>query len=147
MGGTGVCVAAGREALSDGLVDLIVHSFKDLPTPPASGLRLGAVPLRENPSDALCSRGAALAELPMSATVGTGSPRRAGQLLRLRPDLQVVPVRGNVETRLGRVEDDLDAVVLATAGLPRPPPPPATPPPPPAPRLLPPPPPAAPPPT
>lgn len=120
IGGTGVFVAAVREALSAGRVDLVVHSFKDLPTADSPGLRLGAVPQRANTSDALCSRGIALDQLPGGARVGTGSPRRAGQLLRLRPDLQVVAIRGNVDTRLGRVTaDDLDAVVLATAGLQR----------------------------
>lgn len=118
IGGTGVFVAAVRDALVADRVDLVVHSFKDLPTHPAPGLRLGAVPQRENTSDALCSHGIELDRLRPGARVGTGSPRRAGQLLRLRPDVQVVPIRGNVDTRLARVAlDDLDAVLLATAGL------------------------------
>ncbi|MEJ7647877.1 MAG: hydroxymethylbilane synthase [Nakamurella sp.] len=118
IGGTGVFVAAVRDALSAGKVDLVVHSFKDLPTQSAPGLRLGAVPARENTSDALCSHGIELDRLRPGARVGTGSPRRAGQLLRLRPDICVVPIRGNVDTRLARVApDDLDAVLLATAGL------------------------------
>ena len=119
IGGTGVFVTAVREALLDGRVDVVVHSYKDLPTAPAGGISLTAVPARENPFDALCARNRlTLGELPAGSTVGTGSPRRTAQLLTRRPDLQVVPIRGNVDTRLRRVTDgDLDAVVLAAAGL------------------------------
>ena len=121
IGGTGIFVTAVRTALADGRVDVIVHSFKDLPTAPAPGLTLAAVPTRENPFDALCARdGLTLDTLPVGARVGTGSPRRVAQLLRRRPDLRVEPVRGNVDTRLRFVSDgDLDAVVLAVAGLTR----------------------------
>jgi hydroxymethylbilane synthase len=121
IGGTGVFVTAVRAALLDGRVDVIVHSYKDLPTAPADGISLTAVPLRENPFDALCARNRlTLAELPVGSTVGTGSPRRAAQLLTHRPDLQVVPIRGNVDTRLRTVTGgELDAVVLAAAGLSR----------------------------
>jgi len=121
IGGTGIFVTAVRAALSDHRVDLIVHSLKDLPTAPAPGLTLAAVPAREDPSDALCARdGLTLATLPPGARVGTGSPRRRAQLLLHRPDLEVVPVRGNVDTRLRMVaEGALDAVVLAVAGLAR----------------------------
>ena len=121
IGGTGIFVTAIRAALSDHRVDLIVQSFKDLPTTPAPGLTLAAVPAREDPSDALCARdGLTLATLPPGARVGTGSPRRTAQLLLHRPDLEVVPVRGNVDTRLRMVtEGALDAVVLAVAGLAR----------------------------
>lgn len=130
LGGTGVFVTALREALLAGDCDLAVHSMKDLPTAPPDGLRLVAVPERADPRDALCARdGLTLATLPRGARVGTGSPRRAAQLLAARPDLEVVDLRGNVPTRLGRVpghqrpghEDpgDLDAVVLAMAGLAR----------------------------
>jgi hydroxymethylbilane synthase len=121
IGGTGIFVTAVRAALADGRVDVIVHSFKDLPTAPAPGLMLAAVPERENPFDALCARdGLTLDTLPSGARVGTGSPRRVAQLLRRRPDLRVEPVRGNVDTRLRLVSDgDLDAVVLAVAGLTR----------------------------
>jgi hydroxymethylbilane synthase len=121
FGGVGVFVAAVREAVLRGEADLAVHSLKDLPTGPAAGLRVGAVPPREDPRDALVARdGATLATLPEGATVGTGSPRRAAQLLALRPDLGVVAVRGNVDTRLRTVaEGTLDAVVLAYAGLAR----------------------------
>jgi hydroxymethylbilane synthase len=119
IGGTGVFVAAVRAALLTGVVDIAVHSFKDLPTAAAPGLTLGAVPSRADPSDALCaSHGRRLDQLPDGARVGTGSPRRAAQLLRRRPDLQISAIRGNVGTRLAMVTDGrLDAVVLATAGL------------------------------
>ncbi|CAM5786524.1 hydroxymethylbilane synthase [Cellulomonas persica] len=126
LGGTGVFVTALRDALLEGRCDVAVHSLKDLPTAPAPGLTVAAVPLREDPSDALCARdGLTLRELPAGARVGTGSPRRAAQLLAARPDLEVVDIRGNVDTRLGRVRGsghgpgDLDAVVLARAGLAR----------------------------
>jgi hydroxymethylbilane synthase len=119
IGGTGVFVSALREALLVGEVDLAVHSLKDLPTGPAAGIVLAAVPPRDDPRDALAARdGAKLADLPAGARIGTGSPRRAAQLLALRGDLRCVPVRGNAGTRLGKVgEGDLDGVVLAYAGL------------------------------
>jgi hydroxymethylbilane synthase len=123
MGGTGVFVTALREALLDGRCDIAVHSLKDLPTTPANGVALAAVPEREDPRDVLCARdGLTLATLPAGARVGTGSPRRAAQLHLARPDLRIVDIRGNVDTRLARVgpgQDDLDAVVLARAGLSR----------------------------
>ncbi|WP_368497852.1 hydroxymethylbilane synthase [Herbiconiux sp. A18JL235] len=121
LGGTGVFASALREALLAGECDFIVHSLKDLPTAKHDGLVLGAIPVREDARDALCSRdGLTLDELPEGARVGTGSPRRVAQLLSLRPDLEVVDIRGNVDTRLARVADgDLDAVVLASAGLSR----------------------------
>ncbi len=119
IGGTGVFVTAVRTALTAERVDVIVHSYKDLPTATAEGIRLVAVPDRETPFDALCARdGLQLADLPAGATVGTGSPRRVAQLRRLRADITVVPIRGNVDTRLGMVSSGaLDAVVLAGAGL------------------------------
>ena len=121
IGGTGVFVSALREALLGGQVDLAVHSLKDLPTGPAAGVTLAAVPPRDDPRDALIARdGAKLADLPPGARIGTGSPRRAAQLLGLRADLRCVPIRGNAGTRLGKVsEGELDAVVLAYAGLAR----------------------------
>jgi hydroxymethylbilane synthase len=121
IGGTGVFVSALREALLGGEVDLAVHSLKDLPTGFAAGIALAAVPPRDDPRDALAARdGAKLADLPPGARIGTGSPRRAAQLLALRADLRCVPIRGNAGTRLGRVGDgELDAVVLAYAGLAR----------------------------
>ena len=121
IGGTGIFVTAVRAALAEGRVDLIVHSFKDLPTAAAPGLALAAVPAREDPADALCARDElTLDTLPDGARVGTGSPRRTAQLLVARPDLRIEPVRGNVDTRLRMVLDgDMDAVVLAVAGLAR----------------------------
>ncbi len=125
LGGTGVFAAALRQALLAGEVDAVIHSYKDLPTAPTPGLSIGAVPLRADARDALCARdGLSLSELPPGARVGTGSPRRRAQLLSRRNDLDVVELRGNVDTRLGRVGSDdaqrqLDAVILAAAGLDR----------------------------
>lgn len=125
LGGTGVFVAAIRQALLEGGVDLAVHSYKDLPTAPEPGLTIAAVPGREDPRDALVARdGLTLGELPPGSRVGTGAPRRVAQLRALGLGLYVVPIRGNVDTRLGRVAGsdgpgDLDAVVLARAGLTR----------------------------
>jgi hydroxymethylbilane synthase len=121
IGGTGVFVGALREALLGDEVDLAVHSLKDLPSVPAPGIVLAAVPPREDPRDALVARdGAKLADLPAGARIGTGSPRRAAQLLGLRGDLRCVPIRGNADTRLRQVtEGELDGVVLACAGLAR----------------------------
>lgn len=121
LGGTGVFVAELRGQLLDGEVDLAVHSLKDLPTAPADGLALAAVPLRADPRDALVSRdGRRLDQLAGGTRVGTGSPRRAAQLRGLGLGLDVVPIRGNVDTRLRKVaEGDVDAVVVAAAGLAR----------------------------
>jgi len=117
MGGTGVFVNGLREKLLSGEVDFAVHSLKDLPTTPADGIALVAIPTRNDPRDALCGPGK-LSELPAGARVGTGSPRRVAQLRVLRPDLEVVPIRGNADTRLRKVADgELDAIVLAHAGL------------------------------
>lgn len=127
MGGTGVFVSALRDRLLDGTVDVAVHSLKDLPTAEPEGLTLAAVPVRAHWADALVAGAGTLAALPAGARVGTGSPRRGAQLRVARPDLQVVDLRGNVDTRLKRVlggpdmpdERRLDAVVLAYAGLDR----------------------------
>ena len=141
LGGAGVFATALREALRAGEVDAVVHSYKDLPTAPAEGLVVAAVPRRADARDALCARdGLTLETLPEGARVGTGSPRRRAQLLARRPDLLVEEIRGNVDTRLGRVASTgsatvastgsatvastgsatgLDAVVLAAAGLER----------------------------
>lgn len=119
LGGTGVFASALREFLLAGRCDLVVHSMKDLPTQHYPGLAIGAVPVRADARDALCARdGLTLDALPEGARVGTGSPRRAAQLAVRRPDLVIVDIRGNVDTRLGFVSSgELDAVVLAAAGL------------------------------
>jgi hydroxymethylbilane synthase len=119
IGGTGVFVSALRSALLSGDIDVAVHSYKDLPTAPADGVVIAAVPQREDPRDALVARdGLTLGELPPGARVGTGSPRRAAQLRALGLGLEIVPVRGNVDTRIGKVAaGEFDAVVLAYAGL------------------------------
>jgi hydroxymethylbilane synthase len=121
IGGTGVFVSALRDRLLSGEVDLAVHSLKDLPTGQPAEIILAAVPRRDDPRDALITRdGAKLADLPAGAAIGTGSPRRAAQLLLLRKDVRCVPIRGNADTRLGKVgTGELDAVVLAAAGLAR----------------------------
>ncbi|PSK64529.1 Porphobilinogen deaminase [Micromonospora sp. MH33] len=121
--GVGVFVSALRDALTAREIDFAVHSYKDLPTAGAPGLHIAAVPLRQDPRDALVARnGRTLAELPPGARVGTGALRRIAQLHALGMQLEVTPIRGNVDTRLGRVlgpDADLDAVVLARAGLAR----------------------------
>jgi len=121
IGGEGVFVSALRAALVAGDVDVAVHSLKDLPTEPVDGIELAAVPVREDPRDVLVARdGLTLGELPPGSTVGTGSPRRAAQLRALGLGMEVVDLRGNVDTRLDRVAaGGLDAVVVARAGLAR----------------------------
>ncbi|MCW2712073.1 MAG: hemC [Marmoricola sp.] len=121
IGGTGVFVSALRDALLRGEVDLAVHSLKDLPTAPADGIAMAAVPQREDPRDVVVARdGLTLAELPAGSRVGTGAPRRVAQLAALGLGIEIVGVRGNVDTRLGKVASgELDAVVLARAGLAR----------------------------
>jgi hydroxymethylbilane synthase len=118
VGGKGLFVKEIEDALLAGDAEIAVHSMKDLPAVLADGLVVGAVPEREDPRDALCSpRHKTLAALPRGAKVGTSSLRRAAQLKTLRPDLQIEMVRGNVETRLRKASEGLDAVVLAYAGL------------------------------
>jgi hydroxymethylbilane synthase len=119
--GVGVFTSALREALLRNEVDVIVHSYKDLPTAPEPGITLAAVPPREDPRDALIARdGLTLGELPPGSTVGTGAARRAAQLRALGLGLEIVPIRGNIDTRMRKVTDgELDAVVLARAGLAR----------------------------
>lgn len=121
IGSTGVWVNALRDALLAGEIDFAVHSLKDLPTADPDGLALAAVPEREDVRDVLVARdGFKFADLPAGARVGTGAPRRSAQLRLLRGDLEIVPVRGNVDTRVGYVTSGrLDAVVLAYAGLSR----------------------------
>ncbi len=118
---TGVFVGALRDALLDGRVDVAVHSLKDLPTTPADGIALAAIPVREDPRDVVVARdGLTLGELPVGSRVGTGSPRRVAQLHALGLGLDVVGVRGNVDTRIAKVRaGELDGVVLARAGLAR----------------------------
>src|SRR6185503_19446675 len=119
VGGKGLFTKEIEEALLDGRVDLAVHSSKDMPTFSQKGLTLAACLEREDPRDVFISRKArTLAELPQGATLGTASLRRQAIAKRLRPDLKVVPLRGNVETRLRKLEDgEADATLLALAGL------------------------------
>ena len=121
IGGKGLFTEALEAALRNDEIDCAVHSLKDLPVEDAAGLVIGAIPRRADQRDVLVSRGAgALADLPPGARIGTGSLRRRAQLLALRPDLTVVPIRGNIPTRIGLLDDaerQLDAVVLAAAGL------------------------------
>jgi hydroxymethylbilane synthase len=119
--GQGVFVKGVEEQLLDGRVDLAVHSLKDVPTAETPGLTLGAFPLRADARDGLVFRsGRNLASLPVGARLGTGSPRRAAQLLALRNDLQMVPIRGNLDTRLRKVRDgEVDALTVAIAGMER----------------------------
>ena len=121
MGGTGVFVSALREALLRGEVDLAVHSLKDIPTYPAEGITLAAVPTREDPRDVVVARdGLTLGELPVGSRLGTGSPRRISQLAALGLGLELSGIRGNVDSRIRKVrQGDYDAVVLARAGLSR----------------------------
>ena len=121
LGGTGVFVSALRDALRAGEIDLAVHSLKDLPTAADDDVVLAAVPSRADPRDALCCpSGWTLGELAPGTLVGTGSPRRAAQLRALGQELDVVAIRGNVDTRLRKVEaGEVEAVVLARAGLAR----------------------------
>ena len=117
---TGVFVKEIEEALIAGTIDLAVHSMKDLPTRIPGTLRVEAIPAREDPRDALiaCSPLHTLDDLPRKAVIGTGSVRRQAQLLALRPDLIVRDIRGNVDTRIGKLQSgDYDAIVLACAGL------------------------------
>lgn len=115
----GVFSTEHEEQLTSGEVDIVVHSLKDLPTTLREGLVLAAVPERADARDVLC--GATLADLPQGARVGTGSLRRRSQMLSLRPDVEIVPIRGNVGPRLAKIngDDGLDAVILAQAGLQR----------------------------
>ncbi|MFE7861213.1 hydroxymethylbilane synthase [Streptomyces sp. NPDC057403] len=123
IGGTGVFVTALRDALLRGEVDFAVHSLKDLPTAQPEGLTLAAVPEREDPRDVIVARDALkFTDLPRGARIGTGSPRRTAQLNSYARshglDIRTVPIRGNVDTRIGYVRNgELDAVVLAAAGL------------------------------
>jgi hydroxymethylbilane synthase len=117
----GMFVDTVRQAVLDGDCDLVIHSYKDLPTEPVEGLALAAVPRRADPRDVLITRdGYAFANLPPTAIIGTSSERRRLQLLKVKPGLQVLPVRGNLDTRLRKVADgELDGIVIAAAGMQR----------------------------
>ena len=119
VGTKGMFTKEIEEALAEGRVDLAVHSLKDLPTELAPGFEIAAVTTRENPRDVFCSRKyARIEELPRGARVGTSSLRRQAQLKALRPDLQLYPLRGNVDTRLRKLaEGEYEAIILAAAGL------------------------------
>jgi hydroxymethylbilane synthase len=119
VGGKGLFVKEIEEALLDARIDLAVHSMKDMPADIPDGLCIGAIPRREEPRDVLITQsGRPLADLPRGARVGTSSLRRSAQLLHRRPDLSIVPLRGNLDTRLKKLETEgLDAIVLAAAGI------------------------------
>jgi len=117
VGGKGLFVKEIEDALLRGDAEVAVHSMKDLPAQLAPGLVIAATPVREDPRDALVSKGKRLEDLPRGARVGTASLRRAAQLKAARPDLRLETIRGNVQTRLRKVEEGFDAVVLAYAGL------------------------------
>jgi hydroxymethylbilane synthase len=123
LGGKGVFTEELEAALRNGELDFAVHSLKDLPTTPPQGLTIGAVPARGSVQDILVSRdGYKLENLPQGANIGTGSPRRAAQLLYERPDLKMIDIRGNVDTRIGKaldVNSPYAAIVLAQAGVER----------------------------
>jgi len=120
VGGKGLFTKEIEEALLRGDADLAVHSMKDVPTDIPDGLKVDVIPEREDPSDALISRGVKLADLPPGAQIGTSSLRRRAQLKRLRPDFVIVDLRGNIETRLRKLDsENLDAVILASAGIKR----------------------------
>ncbi len=116
--GRGIFTGELERALVEGRIDVAVHSAKDLTGEMAQGLAIGAVPEREDPRDACCGPFAALEEIPAGARIGTSAARRAALLAALRPDLEVVPLRGNVDTRLRKLDEGAaDAIVLAAAGL------------------------------
>ena len=120
IGGKGLFIKELEEALLDGRADFAVHSIKDVPAQLPAGLELTAIPAREDPRDALVSPHGGLAALPLGARVGTASLRRRCQLLALRPDLRIELLRGNVDTRLRRLDEGrFEAIVLAAAGLKR----------------------------
>lgn len=119
VGGKGLFVKEIEAALSSGSIDLAVHSMKDMPAEIPTGLCIGAVPVREVPVDALITRDAQTLEtLPRGARIGTSSLRRASQLRRARPDIEIVPLRGNLDTRLRKLDEgQMEAIVLAAAGV------------------------------
>jgi len=121
VGGKGLFVKEIEEALLNGEIDLAVHSMKDMPSEIPDGLCIGSVPKREDPGDALISKnGKPFNELETGARIGTSSLRRGAQLLHARPDIEIIPLRGNLDTRIRKLEtENLDAVILAAAGIKR----------------------------
>ncbi len=120
VGGKGLFVKEIEEAMLCGDIDIAVHSMKDVPTEFPDGLGIHCITEREDPRDALISRGCSFSSLPQGAKIGTSALRRQAQLLKVRPDLQMVVIRGNVETRMNKLETEgLDGVILAAAGLKR----------------------------
>ncbi len=119
VGGSGLFVKEIETVLADGGIDLAVHSMKDMPAQIVKGLCIGAVPQREIPNDALVSKNRTpLSGLPLGARIGTSSLRRASQMLHLRPDFKILPLRGNLETRVKKLSaGEFDAVVVAAAGM------------------------------
>jgi hydroxymethylbilane synthase len=118
VGGKGLFVKEIEEAMLRGEIDIAVHSMKDVPTDFPEGLGLYCITEREDPRDAVISKGVRFADLPRGAKVGTSALRRQAQLLKVRPDLEMVVIRGNVETRMKKLDTEgLDAVILAAAGL------------------------------
>ena len=118
VGGKGLFVKEIEDALLDGKIDLAVHSMKDMPAELPGGLTIGAIPQRENPQDVLVSKRGCLADLPEGACIGTSSLRRAAQILFSRPDMRIDPLRGNLDTRLRKLDTGhMDAIVLAAAGI------------------------------
>lgn len=120
IGGKGVFVKEIEQALLLEKIDIAVHSMKDMPAELPEGLMIGAVTKRENPMDAFVSTsGQSIYKLPPNAKIGTGSLRRKQQLLGVRSDIEILPIRGNINTRLKKMEEELDGIVLAAAGLKR----------------------------
>ena len=118
VGGKGLFVKEIEDALLEGKIDLAVHSMKDMPAELPGGLAIGAIPQRENPQDVLVSKSGRLDDLPEGARIGTSSLRRAAQILFARPDMRIDPLRGNLDTRLRKLDaGDMDAIVLAAAGI------------------------------
>lgn len=119
VGGKGLFVKEIEEALLSGAIDLAVHSMKDMPADIPEGLTIGAVPVRENPLDVFISNNKVmLKDLPLGAKVGTSSLRRSSQIMHSRPDIQIIPLRGNLETRLRKLDSgEFDAIILAAAGI------------------------------
>lgn len=118
VGGKGLFVKEIEDALLEGKIDLAVHSMKDMPAELPGGLTIGAIPQRENPQDVLVSKSGRLADLPEGAQIGTSSLRRSAQILFARPDMRIDPLRGNLDTRLRKLDaGDMDAIVLAAAGI------------------------------